>query len=106
MRAWVFLAALLLLAACGGPKMITHSNELTYEEAQQIPYLNEETGEFELPGEYHEVSVEMFKYGFKPAELELPYGKKIRLTATSTDGEHGLAIPHFEVDTGVVPEGE
>jgi cytochrome c oxidase subunit II len=53
-----------------------------------------------------EVKVEAVKYAFKPDQIVVKKGEKVRLLVTATDVEHGLALPDFKIDAKLPPRQE
>lgn len=43
------------------------------------------------------------KYSFTPARIEVKKGDTVEITLTSTDVEHGLRIPAFNIDEQIAP---
>ena len=53
-----------------------------------------------------EIRIEAFKWGFEPSRITVPVETRVRLIATSREGEHGISIPEFDVTTGTFGPGE
>ncbi len=53
-----------------------------------------------------EIRIEAFDWGFEPSRITVPVGTRVRLIATSREGEHGISIPEFDVTTGTFGPGE
>jgi len=49
------------------------------------------------------IKVEAKKYEFLPNPIVVRQGEKVRLEVTSTDVEHGLAIPAYKLDRDLKP---
>lgn len=47
------------------------------------------------------IAVEMKRYDFVPATIEVMQGERIRLRVTSTDRLHGIGIERFRIDRQV-----
>ncbi len=68
---------------------------------------SEEENEVQLTGETKEFTIEAFRFGFNPNNIEVNLGDKVRITAYSRDVPHGLAINEFNVNmylTGSTPQ--
>jgi cytochrome c oxidase subunit II len=46
----------------------------------------------------------MKKWEIVPSRLEIPQGSRVELVVTSTDVEHGLAVPGLGINEPVQPE--
>jgi cytochrome c oxidase subunit 2 len=46
----------------------------------------------------------MKKWEINPARLEIPQGSRVELVVTSTDIEHGIAVPGLGINEPVQPE--
>jgi cytochrome c oxidase subunit 2 len=46
----------------------------------------------------------MEKWEINPARLEIPKGARVELVVTSTDVEHGIAVPGLGINEPVQPE--
>lgn len=57
-------------------------------------------------GEVKEFSVEAFNWGFKPESIEVNQGDRVKITAKSTDVDHGFAIKEFGVNLKLKPGEE
>ena len=53
-----------------------------------------------------EVKVEAFKYAFKPDQIVVKKGEKVRLLITATDVEHGFALPDLKINIKLPPHKE
>ncbi len=53
-----------------------------------------------------EVRVEAYNFGFEPNTITVPAGSRVRFIATARDGNHGISIPAFNVNTGEFSAGE
>jgi len=49
-------------------------------------------------GAAREVKLTAKQFSFEPAEIRVKQGERIKLTVTSTDTTHGIAIPAFNVN--------
>lgn len=56
--------------------------------------------------EIMEVRIEAYEWGFEPSQITIPYGTRVRLLATSREGEHGISIPDLDIRTGTFGPGE
>jgi cytochrome c oxidase subunit II len=50
-----------------------------------------------------EVKVEAAKFAFKPDQIVVKKGEKLRLLITATDVQHGFALPDFKIDVKLPP---
>ena len=56
----------------------------------------------QLPASAEEVvRVELSRYRFEPERIELPLGERVRLLLTSTDVDHGFAVPELGLSVRV-----
>lgn len=53
----------------------------------------------ELKEGVREITVEAFRYGFKPDPIVIKFNEKVRLLASVTDVTHGLMISEFKINT-------
>ncbi len=54
----------------------------------------------------HEISISAVQFAFDPATITVKKGELVRLTLTSKDVAHAIAIPEFGVSTDPVSGGE
>ncbi len=57
-------------------------------------------------GEPREIPVEVKRFSFEPARIEVNEDERIRLVVSSADGVHGLEIKKFNVNKRVPRGGE
>ncbi|NQU79676.1 cupredoxin domain-containing protein [Candidatus Woesearchaeota archaeon] len=50
------------------------------------------------------ITLRAYQFGYEPDVLKAEYGDKIMLTVTSSDVNHGIAIPDFGVNQNVPAE--
>src|SRR3989344_8328650 len=108
MRKILVLFVLLLLIGCttktatnqqesGQQQIIQPSESRIADDEEPAPLPQEVTSKIK------EFNVKAFKFGFEPATITVNKGDTVKITITSTDVEHGFAIPQFDVNADVSP---
>lgn len=89
------LAALLLVGAgCAAPTSVN-------TEVKTPPGRSENANNALAGRAAVEIKMTAKQFAFEPAEVRVPFGRKIRLLVTSADVAHGLAIPAFNVNVNL-----
>jgi cytochrome c oxidase subunit 2 len=59
------------------------------------------------PDQVKELRLEAYKFGFRVLnDVVINKGDHVKITVTSTDGTHGLALPDFNVNISPINQGE
>jgi len=106
------IAALLLVVACTAPQAsqqpvvqdVLSSPEQPAGNIEELTVQADVLSSPEQPsGNIREFTIEAFQFSYDPATIEVDEGDTVRITATTRDVPHGLAIPAFGVNMQIMP---
>jgi len=104
---FILLVLTLIIYGCGkkGPHQEHGTDDHSHDHNME-----EVTGQVEFSGQIvdgvREIKIEAFQFGFKPEQIVVKKGEKIRLIAVSTDVTHGIGIKEYNINQTLPPNEE
>lgn len=111
---WLIIAGIVLLAAVAvtgyqtfalgmGPPSHTETVDHTLFADGGAPAPFDEPGVYEVGENQYEVIMTVEAFSFTPSEITVPVGAEVTFRMTSKDVVHGVAVPHTNLNTMVLP---